>query len=159
MAQSVFDRGRLVASAANLRVREGASGGASHKRSVDLPVVREYLAQLGAHLRWHGALSADVILGAGGPTFIDINPRLVEPGNARRAGVALVDALIDVAFDRTPAPQPVGPAHVATHQLLLAVLGAAQSHHATRSPSRAARGCCPSGELRGERRRAHAIAP
>lgn len=40
MAQSVFDRGRLVASAANLRVREGANGAASHKRSVDLPVVR-----------------------------------------------------------------------------------------------------------------------
>ena len=87
MAQSVFDRGRPVASAVNLRVREGANGGASHKRSVDLPLVREYLAQLGAHLGWHGALSADVILGADSPAFIDINPRLVEPANAARAGV------------------------------------------------------------------------
>jgi len=133
MAQSVFDRGRLVASAANLRLREGAGGGASHKRSVDLPLVRDHLAQLGEHLRWHGALSADVILGADGPLFIDINPRLVEPGNARRASVTLVDALLDVALDRTPESQPVGQADVATHQLLLAVLGAAQSSRGRRS--------------------------
>ncbi len=151
MAQSVFDRGRLVASAANLRLREGVSGGASHKRSVDLPLVREHLAHLGAHLRWHGALSADVILGADGPSFIDINPRLVEPGNARRAGVNLVDALLDVALDRNPAAQPVGQVDVATHQLLLAVLGAARSRQARRgSTSRAARGCRPPGELQGE---------
>jgi hypothetical protein len=126
MAQSVFDRGRLVASAANLRVREGAGGGASHKRSVDLPLVREQLGRLGTHLGWHGALSADAILAPDGPQFIDVNPRLVEPGNARRAGVDLVGALLEVALGRGPEAQPVGRAGVATHQLVLAVLGAAQ---------------------------------
>jgi hypothetical protein len=125
MAQAVFDRGRLVAAAANLRLREGASGGASHKRSIDLPVVREHMERLGSHLDWHGALSADVILGPDGPAFIDINPRLVEPGNAWRAGVNLVDALLNVALDRSPVAQPTGLAGVATHQLILAVLGAA----------------------------------
>ena len=50
MAQTVFDHGRLVASAANLRVREGASGGASHKRSVDLPSVREHLGAAREHI-------------------------------------------------------------------------------------------------------------
>jgi hypothetical protein len=34
MVQTVFDRGRMVASHANARVREGARGGASNKRSV-----------------------------------------------------------------------------------------------------------------------------
>jgi len=130
MAQSVFDRGGLVASAANMRVREGAGGGASHKRSIDLPLVREHLVRLGQHLMWHGALSADLILSSDGPLFIDINPRLVEPGNARRAGVDLVDALLNVALDRTPVPQPIGRVGVATHQLLLAVLGAAQGRRA-----------------------------
>ena len=125
MAQTVFDRGRLVAAAANLRLREGASGGASHKRSVDLPVVREHMERLGSHLVWHGALSADVILGPDGPAFIDVNPRLVEPGNAWRAGVNLVDALLGVALDRSPVAQPIGVAGVNTHQLILAVLGAA----------------------------------
>ena len=79
MAQSVFDNGRLVASASNLRVREGAGGGASHKRSADQPHVREHLAHLGEHLAWHGALSADVIVGPDGPMFIDINPRWSSP--------------------------------------------------------------------------------
>jgi hypothetical protein len=64
MVQSVFDRGRLVASHANLRVRLGASGGASHKRCIDHDEIRAHLVTLGADLGWHGALSADVILEA-----------------------------------------------------------------------------------------------
>jgi hypothetical protein len=131
MIQAVFNDGNLVASHANLRVREGASGGASHKLSIDLPVIREHLAVLGGGLGWHGALSADAILTDGGPLYIDINPRLVEPGNAWRAGVDLVGAMLDVAFGRAPSVQVSGRAGMATHQLLLAVLGAAQ-HVGTR---------------------------
>ena len=126
MVQSVFDHGAMVASHANLRVREGAQGGASHKRSVDLPDVRGHVEALGAHLAWHGALSMDAILGADGPVVIDVNPRLVEPANARRAGVDLTGALLDLATGRSPAVQPPGRPGVATHQGLLAVLGAAR---------------------------------
>jgi len=130
MIQAVFADGQLVASHANLRVREGASGGASHKRSVDLPEAREHLGALGARLGWHGALSADAILSEAGLVYIDINPRLVEPGNAWRAGVDLVGALLDVAVGASPPPAQVpGRRGVATHQLLLAVLGAAQHQH------------------------------
>ena len=82
MVQAVFARGELVAFHACERVREGAAGGASHKLGLDLPEAREHMAALGAFLDWHGALSADVILGPDGPRFIDINPRLVEPVNA-----------------------------------------------------------------------------
>jgi hypothetical protein len=56
--------------------------------------------------------------------FIDINPRLVEPGNAWRSGVDLVAVLLEVARGGVPPIQPPGRAGVATHQLLLAVLGA-----------------------------------
>ena len=97
MIQAVFCDGALVASHANLRVQEGASGGASHKRSIDLPAAREHLAVLAKRLGWHGALSADAILTGDGPVYIDINPRLVEPGNAWRSGVDLVAALLEVA--------------------------------------------------------------
>jgi hypothetical protein len=131
MIQAVFDDGTLVAAHANLRVREGVSGGASHKLSIDLPVIREHLEVLGGRLGWHGALSADAILTDGGPQYIDINPRLVEPGNAWRAGVDLVGALLDIACDRPSTVQAPALAGVATHQLLLAVLGAAQ-HDRTR---------------------------
>jgi hypothetical protein len=126
MCQSVFDSGRLVAFHANRREREGANGGASHKRSLWLPEAREALARLGADLNWHGALSADVICSPDGIVLIDINPRIVEPGNARRSGVDLVGALVDVALGNHPSEQAPGRTDVATHQLLLALLGAAQ---------------------------------
>jgi biotin carboxylase len=126
MAQSVFAHGELVAAHANLRAREGAGGGASHKRSIDPGVIREHLEVLGRDLGWHGALSADVILSAAGPVVVDVNPRLVEPVNAWLSGVDLVGALLDIATGPRPEPQPAGRPGVATHQLLLAVLGAAQ---------------------------------
>jgi hypothetical protein len=97
MVQSVFADGQMIASHTNPRVREGASGGASHKRSINLPDVRDQMAMPGARLGWREALSADVILLTDtGPVYIDINPRLVEPGNAWRAGVDLAGALIEV---------------------------------------------------------------
>ncbi|MBV8950283.1 MAG: ATP-grasp domain-containing protein [Actinobacteria bacterium] len=133
MVQSVFERGELVAAHANVRVREGTRGGASHKRSIDLPEAREHLQTLGAALRWHGALSADAILTDAGPVYIDVNPRLVEPGNAWRAGVDLVDALLRVARGEPRKMQAPGRADIATHQLLLAVTSAAHD----RAPRRA----------------------
>ena len=123
MLQSVFARGEMVAAHANLRVRDGVRGGASHKRGLDQPAeVVGRLESLGRALRWHGALSADAILTEAGPVFIDVNPRLVEPGNAWRSGVDLTGALLDVACGGKPAPQPPARPGVATHQLLLALL-------------------------------------
>jgi hypothetical protein len=154
MVQSVFCRGELVASHACQRVREGASGGASHKVGLDLPEAREHLARLGAALGWHGALSADVILGPAGIQFIDINPRLVEPVNALYSGVDLVRALVEVARSGTSRPQPpaspVRPG-ARTHQLLLAILGAAQ-HGGRRGVARELRdGLLHRGDYRGSR--------
>jgi hypothetical protein len=127
MVQSVFASGELVAFHACERVREGTAGGASHKLGRQWPQVREHLARLGAALGWHGALSADVIDGPQGPVFIDVNPRLVEPANALASGVDLTGALVEVAMSGTSRPQPDGVAGTRTHQLLLAVLGAAQA--------------------------------
>ncbi len=126
MVQSVFDRGRLLACHANLRVREGAGGGASHKESVDLPEVPSHLEALGASLAWHGALSMDAILVDGHLHYIDVNPRLVEPGNALRSGVDLVGPLVELALGGAPPAQPPGTPGVRTHQALLALLGAAR---------------------------------
>jgi ATP-grasp domain len=126
MVQSVFNRGRLVASHANLRLREGADGGAASKESVDLPEVREHLSCLGAALGWHGALSLDAIIAGAAVRYIDVNPRLVEPANALLAGTDLVSALLALCRGEHPGAQPPGRAGVRTHQLLLAVLGAAQ---------------------------------
>jgi predicted ATP-grasp superfamily ATP-dependent carboligase len=125
MVQSVFAGGELVAFHACERVREGASGGASHKRGISLPDARAHIDALGKALNWHGALSADLILTAQGPAFIDINPRLVEPVNAALSGVDLAGTLVEVARSGTGTRQPPGTAGQRTHQALLAVLGVA----------------------------------
>ena len=126
MIQALFDRGRLVALHANLRVREGVRGGASHKESVALPVVGEHLTRLGEVLHWHGALSLDAIVTADGPSYIDVNPRLVEPGNAWHAGTDLVGTMLELSLGRTVEPLPPSRPEVRTHQTLLALLGAAE---------------------------------
>jgi hypothetical protein len=126
MIQSVFAHGELAAFHACMRVREGTGGGASHKLGLALPAARESIRMLGTALGWHGALSADVIVTGSGPLFIDINPRLVEPVNALRSGVDLTAAMIQVARCGSAPPQPAGTPGARTHQLLLAILGAAQ---------------------------------
>lgn len=126
MAQAVFADGRLLALHTNIRARLGANGGASRKRSVVLPDIHDHLARLGVALGWHGALSLDAVLTPDGPHYIDINPRLVEPGNAWRAGVDLIDLLLAVTLGNPVDPVAPGQPDVLTHQLLNALLGAGQ---------------------------------
>jgi biotin carboxylase len=127
MAQSVFDAGALVAFHCNERVREGANGSASAKASVDVPCLRDELAQLGHALRWHGALSVDAIVADGHPFIIDVNARLVEPANAYAAGTDLISALLAVALGSSVAPTLPSRVGVRTHQFLMGILGVAQS--------------------------------
>jgi hypothetical protein len=124
MVQAIFDRGRLVAHHANLREREGANGGSSAKRSIHIPQAVSHLKVLGTELDWHGALSLDAILTDDGPLYIDVNPRLVEPGNAWRAGTDLVKALIDVSLGNQPPTRQRSRPGVRTRQRLIGVLGA-----------------------------------
>jgi ATP-grasp domain len=136
MVQAVADKGRLVACHANLRLREGAGGGAALKESVALPAVARDVDRLVSALGWHGALSMDVIIAPDGPVVIDINPRLVEPMNAHLSGVDLVGAMLALARNEQPPAQALGKAGVRTRQLLLSVLGAAQNEGTRRAVMR-----------------------
>lgn len=127
MVQALADRGRLVAFHANLRVVEGIGGGAAVKESIALPTLRDHLERLARALDWHGPLSMDVILAKGGALVIDVNPRLVEPINAFLSGIDLVDAMLALAKGDHPQAMPTGRSGVRSRQLLLLVLGAAQS--------------------------------
>ncbi len=124
MVQAVYSHGWLLASHTTLRKREGAHGGASGKRSIHLPAARSHLASFDEALGWHGAL--DAILTPQGLCYSDVNPRLVEPGNAWRAGVDLVDVLRRVPLDDPPEPHGPGRVDVRAHELLLAVLAVAK---------------------------------
>ena len=128
-----------------------AQAGPATNSAWTCPAAREHLARLGAALDWHGALSADVIAGPAGLVFIDINPRLVEPVNALDSGVDLTRALVEVARSGTSRPQPPGQPGVRTHQLLLAILGAAQ-HGGRRGVARELRdGLLHRGDYRDSR--------
>jgi hypothetical protein len=83
------------------------------------------------HLRWHGPLSCDLVLGAAGPVIIDINPRLVEPMNAWFAGVDILGTILTLARGEHPPPQPESRPGVRSRQLLVGILGAAE-HFRTR---------------------------
>jgi predicted ATP-grasp superfamily ATP-dependent carboligase len=152
MLQAIFREGKLVAWHACLRLRPGLNGGAALKRSVTLLAAQEDVARLGEELQWHGALSLDAILTPDGPCYIDVNPRLVEPGNGRRAGVDLTAALLDITVGRpVEAPAPARPG-VCTHQLLLALLGAAQRTGSRRAVlAEAAAAACGRGAYRDSR--------
>ena len=125
MVQAVAQHGRLIAYHANQRAREGVGGGASLKQSIVIPGLREILARLVGRLSWHGGLSMDVILSERGPLIIDVNPRLVEPGNALRAGVDLVAAMLSLVGRQDATERAPGTPGVLTRQSLIAILGAA----------------------------------
>jgi len=122
MVQAVYAAGELAAWHANLRSSLGPRGGASRKRGVRPAAIKDDLERLGAALGWHGAISLDAVLTPEGPLYIDVNPRLVEPGNAWRSGVDLVETLLRVTTDRAH-PVQFGRTDVATHQLISALLG------------------------------------
>ena len=147
MVQAIFDSGRLVAWHANLREREGAGGGSCSKLSFSHPALARDLARLGEELDWHGALCLDAILTPDGPSYIDVNPRLVEPGNAWRAGVDLVGALLRVSLGST-APVAAPAAARGTHAP--AAPGGARRGAARRRPPRR-------GARVGERPRCDAV--
>lgn len=126
MVQAVASGGRLIAHHANLRTKEGVGGGAAIKQSIAIPGLVEILTELISSLQWHGGLSMDLIMGDAGPSIIDVNPRLVEPGNAFFSGVDLVGAMLDLVTSENIRIQPIGRAGVLSHQALLSILGTAK---------------------------------
>lgn len=126
-AQAVFDRGQLLGMHACRQVVRGAGGGDAVKDSVHRPLVRDHLVRIGRHLGWHGALSVDYLaLGqADAVYYIDCNPRLVEPMNARLAGHDLLTLLLEVSTASSPQPLVPGRAGVRSHMALQALLGSA----------------------------------
>jgi hypothetical protein len=125
-AQSVFDNGRIVAFHAYQQLARGPGGGDVLKLSVSRPDVAAYVEKIGGALAWHGALSFDYLLEAGGqPLFIDANPRLVEPMNGLLSGVDLAGALVDVSLGLSPRRQPEGKAGVVTRLGMMGLMEAA----------------------------------
>src|SRR5262249_41900580 len=80
--QGLFDRGRLVATHTSVQNGIGIGPSAAARLSVDHPKPGRDIATLGEALMWHGGLTLDYLHERGNPSYIECNPRTVEPGNA-----------------------------------------------------------------------------
>lgn len=123
----LFDRGRLVASHTTVQTGVGAGNSAAARLSVDFPLARKHLALVGERIGWHGPLTLDFMHVTGHPRYLECNPRMIEPGNAERAGVNFPALLTELsrgaAFDGPPLVGAPG-VHTRSRQALL--LGAAE---------------------------------
>lgn len=121
---ALADHGHLVAGHTVQQIAAGPRGGDVQKISVDRPVVRAYVARLVEALEWHGALSIDYLRDGSDGTvrFVDVNPRLAEPGNAVLSGLDLPTLLVRLALGEHVSDQPLGTIGVKTHMALQAIL-------------------------------------
>jgi hypothetical protein len=126
-AQAVFDRGALLALHAYRQVASGAGGGPARKLSTRSDEIRQDVATIGAALRWHGALSFDLIrpVNDARPLYIDCNPRLVEPMSAQLAGLDLVDLLLRLSLGEHPPAAAPPRDGVRSHLGMQVLLGCA----------------------------------
>jgi predicted ATP-grasp superfamily ATP-dependent carboligase len=128
VAQSVFQKGRLVAAHCYMARALGVGGSARARVSVSHPIVIKHLASLGAHLHWHGALMLDYLWDEvrDRPEYIEANPRIGETFNATQSGVNLCELLLQVGLGITvPAAPPSRPG-IRTHSLLMTLLAAGE---------------------------------
>ncbi|MCI1749322.1 MAG: carbamoyl-phosphate-synthetase [Acidipropionibacterium sp.] len=132
--QGLFDRGLLIAAGVSEQLVAGAGGSAAARLSVDHPEAVEAIAALGGHLGWHGGLTLDYLHADGHPSFIECNPRTIEPGNAFAAGVNLPVLATDLA---TGGELPIEPRitrpGVRTRSTMAIALGAAERRRTRRA--------------------------
>lgn len=125
--QAVFDHGRMIAVHTSMQRGVGAGGSAAARISVDYPETREHIRKIGCSLDWHGSLTLDFIYRDGIPYYIECNPRMIEPGNAAKAGVNFPEILIHLSSNENLATNVlIGESGVRTHSTLALLLGAAE---------------------------------
>jgi hypothetical protein len=134
-AQAVFAHGQLKAVHCTQTRGVSVGGGHAARIGVDHPVVHDHLVTLGQVLQWHGPLSLDYFFDetTRTPSYIECNPRLVEPMNATLSGVNLADLTVRVALGEMEASTPpqYGEPGIRSHSLLAILLGRAD-HGASR---------------------------
>lgn len=97
------------------------------------------VATLGEALGWHGGLTLDYLFEAAHPTYIECNPRTVEPANAVASGVDLPGLQVQLSLGEHPAPTPPGRTGVRTHSALAVLLGTAAYSETRRAVAAEAR--------------------
>ncbi len=127
--QALFTHGRMIAVHTNTGTATGMGGSAAARASVEHAAPREHMARIGEALAWHGGITLDYFWEERrGPSYLECNPRTVEPGNAVASGVPLPDLQVRLSLgERFEGPPVTGRAGVRTHSLLAICIGAADS--------------------------------
>ena len=126
--QAVFDRGNLVACHCTQTRGESIGGGHAARTGIDHPQVRQYVKKLGAALQWSGPIALDYIYDTqrDDPSFLEANPRLVEPMNACLSGVNFADLTVRVALGERIETM-TGRTGVRSHSLMAILMAKANS--------------------------------
>jgi hypothetical protein len=136
--QALFDGGRLVAAHTSAQTAVGIGPSAAGRVSIDHPFARRDVAALGELLRWHGGLTLDYLFREHEHTYIECNPRTVEPANAVASGVDLPGLQLRLSLGEHPEPVPSGRVGVRTHSSLAILLGTAAYQRSRRKVIREA---------------------
>ncbi len=127
--QALFDHGRPIAVHTNAGTATGMGGSAAARIGVEHGPPREHVARIGEALSWHGGITLDYFWEEGsGPSYLECNPRTVEPGNAVASGVPLPELQVRMSLgDRFDGRPVTGRAGVRTHSLLAICIGTADA--------------------------------
>ena len=132
--QALFDTGRIVAAHTSVQLGVGAGGSAAARLGVEHGGAVAAAERIGEHLAWHGGLTLDYLYRDGQPSFIECNPRTVEPGNAALSGVDLPALTVALTRgDRLPGRPVRGRAGVRTRSAIGLIIGAAEQHGTRRA--------------------------
>src|SRR5208283_2596932 len=123
--QALFDRGKLVAAHSSQQRAVGMGGSAAARISVDHQQPRHDVEKLGAYLNWHGGLTLDYFFDGERPSYIECNPRTVEPGNAVASGVDIPELQVRLSAGLATSPSPPARPGVRTHGLIAVLFGLA----------------------------------
>jgi hypothetical protein len=123
--QALFGHGRLLAAHTSQQRATGMGGSAAARVSVDHEQPRGDIERLGAYLDWHGGLTLDYMFDGACPTYIECNPRTVEPGNAVASGVNIPELQVSLSAGRPVSPLPAGRSGVRTHGVIAVLFGTA----------------------------------
>jgi len=147
--QALFDHGKLLAAHTSQQRATGMGGSAAARVSVDHEQPRRDIEKLGAYLDWHGGLTLDYLFDGTSPSYIECNPRTVEPGNAVASGVDIPELQVRLSAGRPVLPLPAGRSGVRTHGVIAVLLGTALQNRRRPLFGQMIRAALGLGEFRG----------
>ena len=127
--QALFNHGRMIAAHTNTGIATGMGGSAAARAGVVHAAPKEHVARIGEALTWHGGITLDYFWDQRrGPSYLECNPRTVEPGNAVASGVPLPELQVRLSLgEQFEGPPVTGRAGVRTYSLLAICIGTADS--------------------------------